>query len=149
MLLSRTPVIVRDSRGRTITALRSCDPARGTLLARRIVSGYCWIVNDGTYIQMQYKEDGIVAFDIAALRLRGSAPLEPLRRLSASAPNGRQRVPEVVRLRSGWDAIVRLLDGTADSARDQVLAGSLAPRIGDRLMGDAYLSVGGVVIGTV
>ena len=61
-----------DMKGRMFrTVLDVIDPERGALLARRIVPGYGWIANDGTFIHMQYRENGIVAIDVSRLRLQG------------------------------------------------------------------------------
>ncbi len=62
-----------DMKGRMFrTVLDVIDPEQRTLLARRIIPGYGWIANDGAFIHMQYREDGIVAMTISALRLHGS-----------------------------------------------------------------------------
>ncbi len=53
------------------TVLDVIDTKRGTLLARRIIPGYGWVANDGTFIHMQYREDGIVSMDVLTLRLQG------------------------------------------------------------------------------
>ncbi len=53
------------------TVLDVLDVERGTLLARRIIPGYGWVANDGTFIYMRYREDGIVAMDVLTLRLQG------------------------------------------------------------------------------
>ncbi len=54
------------------TVLDVIDTQRGMLLARRIIPGYGWVANDGTYIQMQYNDNGVIAIDVSTLRLQAS-----------------------------------------------------------------------------
>lgn len=69
--------IADEMKGRMYrTVLDVIDPERGTLLARRIIPGYGWVANDGTYIQMQYRANGVVAIDISTLRLQESLQSE-------------------------------------------------------------------------
>ncbi len=53
------------------TVLDVIDPEQGVLIARRIIPGYGWIANDGTFIHVRYRDDGIVALDISSLALSG------------------------------------------------------------------------------